>query len=324
MISVGRGAILGPTRTENCTMMTIGRPGLAAILVWFTAAGCAHAPLVRAPYAVDPPLDRPTIFADSTVTTVNGIAFAHDARTIYVSRWVPDRDSTGRQRLRIFEHRYVNGGWSQPTPAPFSSAFTDYQPVMSPDGARLYFQSTRPLAPGTGEVLQNLWFVERRGDGWGPARPIDELNTGSREGYAAPLIDGTLYFNSDRPGGRGLQDFYRARWEAGRYSPPVPVRELNTPDSENDLVVDPRGRFVIFNRYIEATRGIDLYVAFRDGDDWGTPRKLDAVNGPEWELTPSISPDGRYFFYTVNTVIHQVDLAALFYEDEPVPGRLRR
>ena len=279
----------------------------------------------RHPYDIDGPIDQPVRFASGQVTTVNGLAFTPDGRTLYTANWVADRDSTGRRRLRIFEWRNSDGRWQGPAPASFSSPYTDYQPVMAPGGSRLYFQSTRPVSPGSGEVLQNLWFVDREGDSWSSPRPATVLNTPAREGYAAPLADGTLYFNSDRPGGRGLQDFYRARALGGdAFATPVPVTELNTEHSENDLVVDPAGRFVIFNRYVEATREIDLYIAFATPQGWGPQRPLDGVNALGWELTPSISPNGRYFFFTREANIHQIDLAAILYTDEPVPGRRRR
>ena len=303
-----------------------------ALVVWVAGAcgsGARHAEQLAAPdrhpYDVDQPIDQAVPFGGGQVTTVNGIAFTPDGRTLYTANWVADLDSTGRQRLRIFEWRHRDGRWQGPELASFSSPYTDYQPVMAPGGARLYFQSTRPVSPGTGEVLQNLWFVDRQGDSWSSPRPATALNTPAREGYVAPLADGTLYFNSDRPGSRGLQDFYRTRALGGdAFAAPVPVAELNTEHSENDLVVDPAGRFVIFNRYVEATREIDLYIAFATAQGWGPARPLDGVNAAGWELTPSLSPNGRYFFFTRQSNIYQIDLAALLYTDDPVPGRRRR
>ena len=301
------------------------RRALALALVGGCAAGGRAAGGALAPWGVAARLDHPAPFADGRVRTVNGIAFTPDGRRLYVSDWVEARDATGRRRLRIFEWRHEGGRWVGPHAVAFGSAYTDYQPVMHPDGSRLYFQSTRPAPGDTAETLQNLWVVERVGDGWSAPRELTALNSPAREGYAAPLADGTLYFNSDRPGGRGLQDFYRARLVDGRWTPPVPVDELNTADGENDLFVDPRGRFVIFNRYVDSTRAIDLYVAFRAPDGrWGVPRPLDAVNGPGWELTPTVTPDGRYFLFTRDARIHRVELVSLLYRDEPVPGRLRR
>jgi hypothetical protein len=281
-----------------------------AIALLTVLAGCGRGRVPLAPYAVPSPLPRPMPFAGG-IRTVNGIAFTPDGTTLYTSDWVSDLAPDGRRRARIFERRFEHGAWSAPRLASFSSAYTDYQPVMHPNGRQLFFQSTRPVPNGTTEVLQNLWVVDRQGDGWSEPRFLAELNTDAREGYVSPLVNGDLYFNSDRPGGLGGQDFYRARLEGGRYSAALPVAELNTADSENDLYVDPRGRFVIFNRYIDATRSIDLYISYpKPGGGWDTPRLLDAVNGPGWEITPSVTPDGRYFMYSLNNVIMQVDLAA--------------
>ena len=299
---------------------------ISALLI---VVGCATTTRpVRVPYAIEGPLDRPVPFAGGRITTINGIAFDESGASLFVAVWQPDLDPRGRRRLRIQEWRHDGRDWTGPFIPSFSSRDTDYQPVYSPDRRRLYFQSTRPVPGDTVEVLQNLWFVDRSGAGWSEPRFIAELNTAAREGYVAPLADGTLYFNSDRPGGRGLQDFYRARRVAGQLLPPEPVTELNTADSENDLFVDPGGRFLIFNRFIESTRSVDLYVSFPAGSGWGSPRPLDNLNdttAAAWELTPSVSPDGRYFFYTVDGTIMQLELGALIYEDElPGVGRRRR
>ena len=83
------------------------------------------------------------------------------------------------------------------------------------------------------------------------------------------------------------------------------------------MVVDPEERFIIFNRYINTTKEIDLYISFRKGGQWTTPRKLDNINSADaWELTPSLSPDGKYFFYELNHNIMQIDLASLIYYSE--------
>ena len=262
-------------------------------------------------------------FRGLPIVTVNGIAFDQEERSLFVAVWQPDRTPEGRRRLRIVEWRNENGNWTGPLAAPFSrTPYTDYQPVYSHDRQRLYFQSTRPLPGDSVEVRQNLWYVDRTATGWSEPRYIDALNTPYIEGYAAPTANGVLYFNSNRPGGLGSQDVYRSRVSGDRYSAPEPVMELNSADGENDLVVDPRERFVIFNRFRNADRSIDLFIAFRSGNGWGPARKLNNVNDTmptAWELTPSISPDGRRFYYTMRDTIRQVPLASLIYEDE-MPG----
>ncbi len=108
------------------------------------------------------------------------------------------------------------------------------------------------------------------------------------------------------------------------------MSELNSPHSENDLFVDYEERFVIFNRYVDSTASIDLYIAFRQGSRWGLPRRLDDIDvdrgGPSlWELSPSVTPDGQYFVFARGGTIMQVDRGAVIYEDElPGVGRRRR
>ena len=237
--------------------------------------------------------------------TVNGTAFTRAGNELYTSDWVDDRDPSGRRRLRIVVQRRTAAGWSTPEPVPFRSEFTDYQPVLSLDGKTLFFNSTRPLPSENQEGLQNLWFVKRTRSGWSQPQPVPGVNTPHREGYAAPVKSGDLYFNSDRPGGLGAQDIYVARkLRGGGYGPPELVRELSSADSENDLWMDPAERFVILNRFFDSSREISLFFSRRINGRWQTPVPLDSYNRPKvWELTPCLSPDGKFLLLSINSVI---------------------
>ena len=121
-----------------------------------------------------------------------------------------------------------------------------------------------------------------------------------------------MYFNSDREGGKGGMDIYVSNYVNGEYQEPINLKTLNSDQTENDLVVDPEEKFIIFNRYIDSIKALDLYISYREGEDWGKPRALDKINSPKkWELTPSLSPEGKYFFYELDGKIMQIDLAEL-------------
>jgi Tol biopolymer transport system component len=292
--------------------------GLLAVPVLLLASGPAGAQLPP-PYASDSAILVPRPMGEGTLTTVNGLAFSPDGCTLYVSRRVEEQDASGRPRVRIFRHRCREGGWSGPEPVSFSSSFTDYQPVLSPDGSRLYFTSTRPLEAGSDESRQNIWYVERDSTEWGTPRPVAELATPGWDGYAVPTRSGRLYFVSERPGGRGAVDIWVTEvTPVGTFGEPHNVAVLNSEHGDSDLFVDPDERYIIFHRSVDATESVQFWIAFGAGGAWRAPRLLDEINGPGWELSPTVSPDGRYFFFQRDGVILQIDFCALVRTDERI------
>ncbi len=66
--------------------------------------------------------------------------------------------------------------------------------------------------------------------------------------------------------------FYaRQRIADGRYAEPQNLATLNSEHSDSDIFVDPNERYVIFHRSVEATRDIELWIAFRNGGRWCHP-----------------------------------------------------
>src|SRR6202142_2681052 len=68
-------------------------------------------------------------------------AFTPDGDTVFFDR------STGSNKFVMIAHR-INGHWGAPEMAPFSGRWYDQNPVISPDGSFLIFNSDRPI-PGT-------------------------------------------------------------------------------------------------------------------------------------------------------------------------------
>lgn len=270
------------------------------------------------PYPTSEVVETPAPFFEGQVSTVNGVAFSPDGKVLYTSQASDATDPKGRQRVHIVEQHFVDGVWTEPEVVAFSGTYTDYQPTLSPDGKRLFFTSTRPLPGTTEEVRQNIWYVARTGTASGTPVSVTELATSGWDGYAMPARDGTLYWVSEREGGRGGVDIWTAEPTSEGYTTPLNLQVVNTSDSDSDLYVDPDERFLIFNRYIDAARSIDLYISFRTDGMWTVPRPLDAVNTAGWELSPSMSPDGRYFFYNVDGIIWHVAFEALLEPADPL------
>jgi hypothetical protein len=117
------------------------------------------------------------------------------------------------------------------------------------------------------------------------------------------VADGSLYFTSDRAGGLGGRDVYRAqRLADGSFAEPVNLGSpVNSEGGEGDTFVAPDESYLIVTsrRPGGIGRG-DLYVSFRrEGGGWGEPIHLgDGINTDQTEFCPMVTPDGKYLFFT--------------------------
>jgi Tol biopolymer transport system component len=248
-----------------------------------------------------------------SIRTQNGISLSADYTTLYLSLPIEEKDGRDRPRVRIYQRKWNGRAYGAPELVSFNSNYTDYHPVMAPDGQRIYFNSTRPK-PGNTEELGtvDIWYVEKEDDHWSPARYLPILNTSGEDSYPAVDESGRLFFNSDRGAGDGAMDLWMAAPNENAFKAPRIVNELNTSDSENDLTISPDGQTLIFNRYTAEFRSMDLYQSKWDGGRWSEPILLEKINEPNiWELTPTIGPKGRLFLYERNGVIRAMELAEI-------------
>jgi Tol biopolymer transport system component len=253
-----------------------------------------------APYAVAREVPAPILFGEGVITTPGeemNAGFTPDGKTVYFTRI-----HTGQRLGIIYESRFVNGRWGAPEVVPFSGQYTDYDPVVSPDGTKLFFDSNRPLT-GTGRKDFDIWMVEKTATGWGQPKNLgDVINTKGDEFYASFASDGTLYFSSTRADTKGRMDIYRSRWRNGAFETPENLGDgVNSPFFEVDPYVAPDQSFVVFSatgRPDDLGNG-DLYISEAVNGVFGPARHLGAgINSPAREYCPAGSPDGRYFFFT--------------------------
>jgi hypothetical protein len=286
-----------------------GRRRLAAALL--AAALCCAACVGRAsarqasaapapPYATEKPLNEPRLFAEGVISTGDydsHPAFAPDGRTLYFLKSSPDFGF-----WTIVVSRFEAGRWGAPEVAPFSGLYSDADPFVTADGSRLYFISNRPV-PGKAKPDMDVWFVEKTAGGWGEPKNLGPpVNSEGNEWYPTLTSDGTIYFGSDRAGGKGRTDLYRARLDGGAYAGAENLGEnINTQFNEFEPLVSPDERFLIFmgGGRADSLGGFDLYLSYRRGGVWTKPVNLgDKVNSAGNELSPTIAPGGKYLFWT--------------------------
>jgi hypothetical protein len=112
------------------------------------------------------------------------------------------------------------------------------------------FASRRPVEGATQRADNDIWVLEKTNTGWSEPRHLDApVNTQSQELSPSVTKDGTLYFSSNRQGGKGAADIYRAKLVDGKYTAPENVGEaINSPGPEVQVFVTPDEDILILCR----------------------------------------------------------------------------
>jgi len=176
----------------------------------------------------------------------------------------------------LYVSRLEESGWSSPqnlgplvnTPA------HEYDPALDPDGRQLFFSSNRTeemrrrIAEMAAGNARKEWsatlrahpglghfdlYAVRRDDveqSWASPLPLTSLNRAdANEGSPAVAPNGIyLYFASDRRGGEGGYDLYRARLRNGDIGEPENLgASVNTANHEMEPALSPEGFTLVFS-----------------------------------------------------------------------------
>jgi ankyrin repeat protein len=257
-------------------------------------------PELRGPWLGQPdPGDTPAVFAPGIVSGYDfdsehsPVAFAPDGNEAY---W------TKKFRGPLMFSKRIGGLWTPPRPAPFNSPWGDGEPFITPDGKRLYFLSFRPLQPGGRSDKENIWYIERRSDGWSDPMPESSaVNAFDHHWLISVSADGTLYFSAVREGGFGGRDIYASRLVDGVHEAPRNLGPVIN-SAANDLTpfIAPDGSYLLF-----ATQGrpdapgqFRFCLSFRDGAGWTKPVGLgEQIDRVQMALDPMVTPDGRFMLF---------------------------
>jgi WD40-like Beta Propeller Repeat len=218
----------------------------------------------------------------------------------------------------IVESHKVQGEWSRPALAPFSGAWPDSSPAMSPDGSYLIFESNRPATPPTsrpkeGEsipgIVSNLWRVDRMGSGWSkPTRLPETVNLVGQSIWKPSIAaDGTIYFVSiDKKGGKRL---FASQYTNGAYQQAQPLSFSDGTKLDVDPEVAPDGSFLVFSSAgrLPGDSKNHLFIVLSKADGWGTVVPIryagDDKNGYSTDDEPHLSPDHRTLYFSCDRTV---------------------
>jgi hypothetical protein len=207
------------------------------------------------------------------------------------------RSSPSFEGWRLFVSRCTAGGWSKPEPPAFAGDGLEADPYFADEGNTLYFISSR-TTDGVARKDLDLWRIDRDAAGaWGtPQRLPEPVNSPATEWFPRPSADGWLYFGSNRPGGLGGNDIWRARQDGGRWTVENLGPAVNTPGDEYEPLPSADGKRLIV---MAGGAAYDVRIG-RNG--WLPRTRL----GPEvsangTEIGPLFSPSGRSLLFARDT-----------------------
>jgi hypothetical protein len=270
-----------------------------------------NSPVLKGDYlGQTPPGDTPVVFARGIVSDSyqqHGVpSFSPNGNEVF---WQTNRQDNEKKCL-IFNKtaRRIKGKWTAPEESPYGSGV-----VFSPDGKRLYISSKEEGA--------DPYFIEKKGNGWSEPKSISLISRFPELKFAYNLSiasNGTLYFLGYAPADLGLWNnyaIYRTELINGEYTKPELLPScVNTPGGLLNWTpyIAPDETYLIFcSRRIKPTDDYgNLYICFRQSDGSWTERISlgEPINTPQLERFPSVSPDGKYLFFTRDTPDYDEDV----------------
>lgn len=211
----------------------------------------------------------------------------------------------------IFTSKKAGGKWSSAKNigAPINTASHDSNLAMSADGKVLLICSDK----GNGDIF----YCERQPDNsWGAPKALPGSINSEYEEKSATLSrdQKTIYFSSNRPGGFGGIDIYKAtkdkkgEWGNVRNLGPV----INTEENDDAPFIDYDDKTLYFSSLAhKGMGGYDIFRSVVDGKGaWSQPENLGyPVNTPDNDIFYVHTKDGRRAYYS------SVRQDALGYED---------
>lgn len=231
---------------------------------------------------------------------------ANEDEIVFTSRRRDDNmnqnvDTDNKPFEDIFISRKVNGVW-QPAEnigAPVNSEYHDSNLALSADGQTLFIYKT--------DNGGDIYYSNRNSNGtWSVPVPLPGIINSSFEEKSISISpdEKTLYFSSNRPGGFGGLDIYKATLnEKGEWSNVKNLGpKINTPEDDDGPFIDYDNKTLYFSsKGRKGMGGFDIYKAVYDEAtmEWSEPENLGyPINTPDNDIYFVSTRDGKRAYYS--------------------------
>lgn len=303
---------------------------ISALAIAVGLCGCADSADSNAPlgdfFGLPSPGETPEVFAPGIFSRgfhEHGLTISPDGSELFFGT-----SSRDHGHYTIVYQKAVNGRWQPPEIASFAGDHGDMVPRFSPDGNALFFSSRRSRDGRSGAQGNfDIWVVQRTGDSWGEPQNLGgPVNTTNNEFAPTVSSAGNLYFQCWAEDG-SESDICLSRFVDGAYQPAERLGpEISADGYDGGPFIAPDESYLLFQSLRPGNLGeapnTNIYVSFRAGDGtWGAPVNLgEDVNGTGDPISPMVSPDGRFLFFSTNSPREPVGLSHAFSYDDLLAG----
>jgi outer membrane protein OmpA-like peptidoglycan-associated protein len=263
-------------------------------------------------HAMEHPVDFKPVNLGPNINTISDEywpCLSTDENTLVITRLVRTDDFLKKVQEDFFISQWGDSGWRTMKNAgnPLNTPDNEGAQTISGDGRTMIFTACN-RKDGMGRC--DLYWSVKEGDQWSQPKNLGKpINTAYRETQPSITPDGrTLYFSSDRPGGKGQHDLWVSYRQSDElWSLPENMGDsVNTTGTEMSPFIHPDNQSLYFssNGHI-GMGGFDLFVSRRDSAGiWKKPVNLGYpinTNRDEIGLIVNSRGDKAYFSSDINT-----------------------
>ncbi|MFN2502422.1 MAG: carboxypeptidase regulatory-like domain-containing protein [Pyrinomonadaceae bacterium] len=217
----------------------------------------------------------------------------------------------GGTDIYVSQRATLTSAWGAPQNlgATINSSAGDGVTSFSRDGRTAFMYSSRPGGLGGSDHYIMTRTDPNNDFGWSAPVNLAVINSASGEIGSTYFEDpvtgaGTLIFNSNRPGGVGLADFYQSTRNAdGTFNAPTLITELSSPAIEERGVISRDGLEIFITTNRPGVLGMsDIYVSTRASTTapWNAPVPVEGINTASNEFSPTLSANGTTMYFSSN------------------------
>jgi len=277
------------------------------VAVIIVSAQKINFPKLTGPYlGQKPPGMIPEIFAPGLVSIPliqeSWLSFSPDGKEIYFLRGSSVSD------IKRYVSKIENEIWTSPELVTFDTGYVSGNGHITFDNKRFYFNWQRPVSEGEPgyPARGGIYYTERTQNGWSEPKYTGQCHriSSTRDGQlfgtdmSSRSATGQTYFTKVV-----LIDGYLKISE--RIS--IEQRSMEKWGGPAHSFIAPDGSFVVFD-----AGGSNMFVSFKRKDGtWSEAVDLTKYGFDTKAAFPSISPDGRYLFFSLNGDHWWVDIKVI-------------